>query len=129
VVLHLGLAHYGLTQRFDHLLHFLGGASIAYFLFGFLDALPSVCARIPGWIKHLLVFTSACTVALFWEFAEFASDWFLGTTVQRSLSETMLDLAYGVAGASSTLLVVAAYRFLGAGAKKAQPAAGAADPI
>jgi hypothetical protein len=32
VVMHLALAHYGLTHRFDHLLHFLGGASIAYFL-------------------------------------------------------------------------------------------------
>jgi hypothetical protein len=31
VVMHLALAEFGLTQRFDHLQHFLGGASNAYF--------------------------------------------------------------------------------------------------
>lgn len=110
--MHLALAQHGLTQRFDHLLHFLGGASIAFFLFGFLASLPSLFTPVPRWAQYLLVFTSSCTVAVFWEFAEFALDSLMGTSTQQSVTETMLDLAYGVAGAFSTLLVLAAYRIL-----------------
>lgn len=112
VVLHLALAHYGLTHRFDHLLHFLGGASIGYFLFGLLASLPSLFASIPGWVQYILVFTTSCTVAVFWEFAEFASDRFLGTSVQQSVTETMLDLTFGVVGATTTLVVKAVFRGL-----------------
>jgi hypothetical protein len=109
VVLHLVLAQYGLTQRFDHLLHFLGGASIAFFLLGLLASLPSLFAHVPRWIHYLLAFTSSCTVAVFWEFAEFASDRFRGTSIQQSVSETVLDLVFGVAGAMSSLLLIAAF--------------------
>lgn len=107
VILHLALAEFGLTQRFDHLLHFLGGASIAYFLFGFFAFLPPPFAR---WVHYLLAFTSSCTVAVFWEFAEFASDRFMGTSIQQSVSETVLDLVFGTVGASNALLVIAAFR-------------------
>jgi hypothetical protein len=120
VGMHLALAQYGLTQRFDHLLHFLGGASIAYFLFGFLASLPSLFAGIPKWVQYLLVFTSSCTVAVFWEFAEFASDRFMHTSIQQSVSETVLDLAFGVAGAFCTLLVISAFRLVRAGMREAQ---------
>ncbi|MBN9691845.1 MAG: hypothetical protein J0M24_16510 [Verrucomicrobia bacterium] len=101
VVLHLVLAGYGLTQRFDHLLHFLGGASIAYFFLGLFASLPA--ARSPSWVLYLLTFAWACTIAVFWEIAEFASDQFRGTSIQQSVPETMLDLLFGVLGALTTL--------------------------
>ena len=101
VVLHLVLAGYGLTQRLDHLLHFLGGASIAYFFLGLFASLPA--ARSPSWVLYLLTFAWACTIAVFWEFAEFASDQFRGTAIQQSVPETMLDLLFGVLGALTTL--------------------------
>jgi hypothetical protein len=123
VVMHLAFAHYGLTHRFDHLLHFVGGASIAYFLFGLLASLPSPFASIPSWAQYLLVFTTSCTVAVFWEFAEFASDRFLGTSVQQSVTETMLDLTFGVVGASTTLVVKAVFRRL------SKSAAGSSDQV
>jgi len=118
--MHLVLAEFGLTHRLDHLLHFLGGASIAYFLYGFIALLPSQAASISKWVHYLLAFTSACTAAVFWEFAEFASDQFLGTAIQQSLSETVLDLLFGVLGATATLLAVVAVRLLvrGAASKK-----------
>jgi hypothetical protein len=112
VVMHLVLAGYGLTQRFDHLLHFLGGASIAYFFFRFFALLPSLFGSSPRWVYYLLPFTSSCTVAVFWEFAEFASDRFMGTSLQQSVSETVLDLVLGVVGAFSTLLLIAAFKGL-----------------
>jgi hypothetical protein len=111
VGLHVALAEYGLTRRFDHLLHFLGGAAIAYFFCRVL-LLPSHRFRFPNWMPYLLAFTCACTVALFWEFFEFASDQFLGTTVQQGLLETMLDLCFGVIGAAISLLIVALVRLL-----------------
>jgi hypothetical protein len=112
VIMHLVLAAFGLTQKFDYFLHFLGGASIAYFLFGFIALLPSRIAGIPQWAHYLLAFTSACTVAVFWELAEFALDRFQGTSIQQGLSETMLDLLFGVVGAMAGLLCVAAFRKL-----------------
>jgi hypothetical protein len=112
VVMHLALAQYGLTQRFDHLLHFLGGASISFFLLGLLALLPSLFAGIPRWVHYLLAFTSSCTVAVFWEFAEFTSDRLMGTSIQQSVSETVLDLVFGVIGALSTLLLIAAFKGL-----------------
>ena len=105
VGLHLILAQYGLTRQFDSLLHFLGGASIAYLLSGVLRSLPLPAGRVPRALQQVLVFTGACTVALFWEFAEFASDRFRGTSMQLGLEETVLDLVFGVAGAVFTLVL------------------------
>lgn len=105
VSLHLILAQYGLTRQFDSLLHFLGGASIAYLLSGVLRSLPLSSGRVPRALQQVLVFTGACTVALFWEFAEFASDRFRGTSMQVGLEETVLDLVFGVAGAVFTLVL------------------------
>jgi len=49
-------------------------------------------------IESLLVFTSTCTVAVFWEFAEFGFSWALSTDLQGSLDDTMRDLFFGMAG-------------------------------
>ena len=129
VVMHLVLAEYGLTERFDHLLHFLGGASIAYFLLGFVALVPSLFASIPRWVHYLLAFTSTCTVAVFWEFAEFASDRFMGTSIQQSLSETVLDLVFGVIGAFTTLLVIAAFRVMVRGSTMGAQPGGGDEPV
>jgi hypothetical protein len=105
LLLHAVLAEFGLTQRFDHLLHFLGGTSIAYFFFRLLD-LFSLFPPTHHWAVYLVTFTSSCTTALFWEFTEFASDTFLHSTVQQSLSETMLDLLFSVLGATASLIIL-----------------------
>jgi len=57
-------------------------------------------------MHYLLGFTGACTSAVFWEFAEFASDQLLGTAIQESLTETILDLLFGVIGATIMQLTV-----------------------
>lgn len=107
VLLHVVLAEFGLNHRFDHLLHFLGGASMAYFLHGILLWLAARISLSPKWISYLIAFTGACTVAVFWEFGEAASDHWLGTHVQQSLTETMLDLFYGVLGAILMICLLA----------------------
>lgn len=112
VILHLLLAEFGLTERFDRLLHFLGGAAIAYFVFGLINRAPGLAAGIPSWFLYLFAFTAVCTVATFWEFGEFASDQFMGTAIQRGLTETIRDLFYGVLGALACLVITALLRIV-----------------
>src|SRR5688572_25989671 len=75
LVLHGALAEFGLTERFDHLVHFLGGASIAYFFSRVLE-LFSLFPSSQRWAVYLVAFTASCTAAVFWEFIEFGSDTF-----------------------------------------------------
>jgi hypothetical protein len=93
------------------MLHFLGGAAIAYFFFR-LFVILSVFPTTDRWLIYAATFTSSCTAALFWEFVEFASDVFLHSHVQQSLSETMLDLVFGVLGAISSLALITIVRLL-----------------
>jgi hypothetical protein len=46
----------------------------------------------------LLTFSLTCVVAIVWEFAEFSSDRLIRTHEQLGLEDTMLDLAFGMAG-------------------------------
>ena len=46
-------------------------------------------------------------MAVGWELIEFASDSILGTHVQKSLRETMLDLVFGMFGAVSAVGLLA----------------------
>lgn len=84
------------------LLHFLGGAALAYLFF----RLPAL-ARAGTW-RHAVAFAFACTGALAWELAEFAADRLLGTSLQRGLVDTMSDLLFSVSGAALVLACAAA---------------------
>jgi hypothetical protein len=74
------------------LLHFLGGAALAFCCFRL--------ARIPGALRYVLAFSVACTVALGWELAEFAIDQMAGTALQEGRADTMSDLMFSVCGAA-----------------------------
>jgi len=54
--------------------------------------------RIENQVLLLLVFFLVTTAAVFWEFAEFLVDNFLGMNTQLSLSDTINDLFMGVLG-------------------------------
>ncbi|MCS7337175.1 MAG: hypothetical protein NZ739_02920 [Verrucomicrobiae bacterium] len=112
VALHLVLAEFGLTERFDAMLHFWGGAAVAYFVFGLVVRSPGLAPKIQGPFSYLFAFTCACTAAVFWEFAEFALDRFEGTAIQGGLVETMLDLLHGVSGALVAALGMAGLKAL-----------------
>ena len=105
VIIHVILSHYGLIQ-FDAYVHFAGGAAIAFFFHGSIAKLPPSLAIQPKWTHYLLAFTSACTAAVFWEFSEFIADYLMRTAIQQSLTETIQDLACGVAGALTALLLI-----------------------
>jgi len=85
---------------FDIPMHFFGGLAMAYFLDkAFVNASVASTGAPPNrLVESLLVFTSTCTVAVLWEFAEFVMTWALSTDLQGDLADTMKDLFFGMTG-------------------------------
>ncbi len=81
-------------------LHLLGGAALAWF---FRRAVRIAHGGWPPGLSSLVAFALACTGALAWEIAEFASDFLFGTTLQEGLLDTMTDLILAAAGAAAWL--------------------------
>jgi hypothetical protein len=105
----LGFDAYRRFPPLDLPMHFLGGAAIAFFF----DRLGRA-ARSRGLlgapapiVRAVLLMSLATSAAVFWEFAEFFSDRFLGTRAQLGLEDTLLDMFLGFAGG-------AGYAFLAA---------------
>jgi hypothetical protein len=84
-------------------MHYLGGLSMAYSLSLAQTSLQNhkVDSQLDKIIELVLVFTLVATVAVFWEFAEFLLDHWLGTDLQVSLPNTMRDLLMGILGAGT----------------------------
>lgn len=106
----LVLAVYLLTARVFHLftaypdldipMHFAGGLAAAFFFQRCLQLASrfKVLGK-PNRLAHLLLaFSLTCVAAVAWEFAEYASDRFLGTHEQLGLDDTMGDLLMGILG-------------------------------
>jgi hypothetical protein len=90
-------------KELDHLIHFSGGLAIAYFLDRALRICSAYTGELRPGVRYLLTYTSACTVAVFWELGEYAMDIRYGSHIQHSVSETLLDLFFGVSGAAVTV--------------------------
>ena len=56
--------------------------------------------------RLLYTFALSCTVGVFWEFAELASDVVLHTDIQKNVRETMSDLVADATGAATTLVLL-----------------------
>ena len=86
--------------------HFLGGFAIAFFAAGLLTACAARgLVRRPDPILHLfLLFAAAVVAAVFWEFAEWTADRFLGTACQLGNDDTVLDLLMGSLGGLAFVL-------------------------
>lgn len=94
--------------NFDIPMHLSGGLAIAYFFH--VGSRQGSTLKVLGpyhVVTHcLLVFSLSCTAAVFWEFAEFLSDRYLGTRMQAGdLNDTLLDILLGMVGALIWLLV------------------------
>jgi hypothetical protein len=96
-------------------MHLLGGAAIAYFFSSCFAAVPegAVSKDIRWLAEFLCVATLTATAAVFWEFAEFASDRLFGTGAQKGLEDTLLDMALGIVGGVLYLLIAWQLKKLG----------------
>lgn len=114
LILHAFVEKTSFRQPLDFTIHFLGGASIACFLFHALQCFRMIFGSTTALGCYLFSFALACTGGpLFWEFGELLSDTFLHTHIQQTLHETMSDLIADTTGAISSLLVVFLTRCLG----------------
>ena len=106
VIFHAVIQKTSLRQPLDFPVHFLGGASIAYFFFYALLCFERLLGRTTMAGRLLFSYALACTVGVFWEFGELASDVFLHTHIQISIRETMSDLIADATGGASSLALI-----------------------
>lgn len=94
----------------DILMHLLGGMSIAFMLF-ILVQHEQWWPRVPALWRLVLLVGFAGLFGIAWEWYEFLSDIFLNTRHQPSLTDTMGDFFYDLAG--GVFLSMAAFGFEG----------------
>jgi hypothetical protein len=90
-------------QPLDFAMHYSGGVAISFFLWHALDCFASWFGTLTPFARSVFTFALACTVGLFWEFAELFSDVVYHTRIQHSIHETMRDLIADATGALTTL--------------------------
>jgi hypothetical protein len=110
LIFHAIIAKTRLRTPLDFTMHFLGGASMAYVFFHTTDYLSVVLGKVTEVGRYLFAFALACTVGVFWEFAEYTSDVYRHTHIQQSLPETMSDLIADATGAATCLLLMGIVR-------------------
>ena len=99
VLLHRVALLLDLRSQADAFVHFAGGIAAALVSYCAIDAFAHRLGRLTKAGTLVFSLSLASAVALGWELIEYASDRFLHTQVQKSVEETMLDLAFGVLGA------------------------------
>jgi hypothetical protein len=92
---------------FDLLMHFAGGMAMAYFVSSCFAALPADLIDVRRRSVAQLVFavTTTATIAVFWEFTEYASDGLFSTHALGDSIDTLQDLGCGIAGATVLMFV------------------------
>ncbi len=95
---------FGHEPYVDPIMHFLGGAAIAYFLRAAAELFSRLTGPLTDWGFDLMSFGLASVAAVVWEFGEWLSDVWLGTNIQHSGSAPLRDLALGLFGAAAYLL-------------------------
>lgn len=106
LIFHRAIRYTPYRQPLDFVMHYSGGVAIAFFLWHALDCFAHWFGRLTPFARYLFTFALACTVGLFWEFAELFSDVVYGTHIQFSVRETMRDLIADATGAMTTLTLV-----------------------
>ena len=106
LILHAIIAKTSLRKPLDFPIHFLGGASMAFFFFHALECFEALFGATTPFARYLFSFMFACTVGVFWEFGELFSDVFFHTHIQISIHETMSDLIADTTGAMTSLFLV-----------------------
>lgn len=106
LVLHQAVMRTPWRQALDFAMHYSGGVAISFFLWHALHYLASWFGTLTSFGRYLFTFALTCTVGLFWEFAELASDVFYHTHIQQSIHETLRDLIADASGALTTLALV-----------------------
>lgn len=106
LIFHRAIQHTIYRQPLDFVMHYSGGVAIAFFLWHALECFAHWLGHLTPFARYLFTFALACTVGLFWEFAELFSDIVFHTHIQFSVRETMRDLIADATGALTTLTLL-----------------------
>jgi hypothetical protein len=106
LVLHEFLSVESWRTQIDWFNHYAGGLAFTFFAWKSLPMLFPWTGQLTFTGRLGAAFLAGCTAALLWDIGEFASDLFLGTAIQKSIHETMMDLVNGVLGTTTTVLVL-----------------------
>jgi hypothetical protein len=109
MILWHGVGAYEAFPPLDAPMHLVGGLAIAFLLWTAytIGARSGTLGRPNSTAIAALTLTSTAACAVFWEFAEFLSDKYLGTNTQKGLEDTLLDLLLGLVGGA--IFVAAAW--------------------
>ncbi|VGO19848.1 hypothetical protein [Pontiella sulfatireligans] len=105
LIMHAVVRFTGYREQLDWLMHYSGGLAIAVFMYCTIALSKKWLGDLSKMGHLLFAFCAGCAVALFWDIGEFASDQILGTHVQDSLHETMMDLVYGALGVCTVIAI------------------------
>lgn len=106
LVMHRAVYWLGIRQQCDWLMHYSGGVAITFFFWRLLLQYGERFGSLNVIGRRVFAFALGCTMAVFWELAEFASDKLWGTRIQHHIHETMMDLVNGVCGACTTVALI-----------------------
>lgn len=111
LILHEFLSIKGWRTQIDWFNHFSGGLSFSYFSWKTLPFVFRFSGSLTSVGRLVVAFLCGCTAALLWDIVEFSSDTFLGTRIQKSLDETMMDLVNGFLGTVTTITILAVMEY------------------
>src|SRR5688572_21848562 len=86
--------------------HIAGGMAIAHFFQRLVLPATTRLVMLRPWAGAVFVLSLTCTAAVWWEFAEYLSDRYMGTHAQGGLNDTLGDMFMGVAGGVLCVLPV-----------------------
>jgi hypothetical protein len=106
------LGFYGLWPPLDIPMHFFGGVAITYFFGHAYRAAEEMglLGRPAEVVYRVTVFALTGSTTVFWEFAEFLSDRYLGSHMQGGLEDTLGDMLMGLVGGLAFLVAAALKR-------------------
>ncbi len=104
LLFHQFVAIHGWRTETDWVNHFCGGLSFSFFVWKSLPFLAPWLGNQPPLARLAAAFLAGYTAALIWEIGEFGSDLALGTHIQQSVAETMMDLVNGFLGTTAIVL-------------------------
>lgn len=99
---------YALWPNVDDIFHFLGGVSIAH---GYVLTIRHLyktkhISRLDPIIEVVFLLALVASTTVFWEFGEYLSDTYLGSSMQGGIPDTMLDMFLGISGGVLTVTLM-----------------------
>lgn len=99
----LGIDAFTLYPTLDNPAHVAGGVALSYFFVVAFDSAENFVGAVARPLRPVLVLACVSLAAVCWEFYEYLSDYWLATSMQLGVRDTMSDLFLGLLGGAAYL--------------------------